>query len=203
MIIANLRNCSSKKPPRWSENSKLLNSLKHTKSFGGKINATQSVRADAFWYFRSWYHRLLERERKILFNAYRNASLLKNSGRIAFITFSAIDNTEVKYFSHWYVVVIASRLFEERMQVVMTKNCIRHLCSITWRSDCRQCFGLEIGFIDHNLMTTLNHSAIANLHTLQITTAHAKSFQSTVTSRFPVTDLNNGDSSASVLNCTD
>jgi hypothetical protein len=46
-------------------------------------------------------------------------------------------------------------------------------------------FGLETGFIDHfktRLMTTLNYSAIADLHTSQITTAHAKSFQSAVSS---------------------
>jgi hypothetical protein len=46
-------------------------------------------------------------------------------------------------------------------------------------------FGLEIGFIDHfntRLVTALNYSAIADLHTLQITTAHSKSFQSTVSS---------------------
>jgi hypothetical protein len=39
--------------------------------------------------------------------------------------------------------------------------------------------GLEIGFIDHfsiRLVSTLNYSAIADFHTLQITTAHAKSF---------------------------
>jgi hypothetical protein len=44
-------------------------------------------------------------------------------------------------------------------------------------------FGLEIGFIDHfntRLMTTLKYSAVADLHTLQITTAYSKSFQSTV-----------------------
>jgi hypothetical protein len=42
---------------------------------------------------------------------------------------------------------------------------------------------LENGFIDHFntwLVTTPNYSAIANLHTLQITTAHAKCFQSSV-----------------------
>jgi hypothetical protein len=42
-------------------------------------------------------------------------------------------------------------------------------------------FGLGIGFIDHfntRLVTTLTYSAIADLHTLQITTAHAKPFQS-------------------------
>jgi hypothetical protein len=41
-------------------------------------------------------------------------------------------------------------------------------------------FGLDIGFIDHlniQLVITLNYSSIADLHTLQITTAHAKSFQ--------------------------
>jgi hypothetical protein len=44
-------------------------------------------------------------------------------------------------------------------------------------------FGLEIGFIDHfntRLVTTLNYNAFADLHTLQITTARAKSFQSAV-----------------------
>jgi hypothetical protein len=49
------------------------------------------------------------------------------------------------------------------------------------------------------LGTTSNYSAIANLDTLQITTARAKSSQSAFTSRFLVTDLNSGDSSASVL----
>jgi hypothetical protein len=46
-------------------------------------------------------------------------------------------------------------------------------------------FGLEIGFIDHFntwLVTTLNYSTITDLHNLQITTAHAKSFQSTLSS---------------------
>jgi hypothetical protein len=32
------------------------------------------------------------------------------------------------------------------------------------------------GFIDHTLGTTSNYSTIANLHTLQIITAHAKPF---------------------------
>jgi hypothetical protein len=52
-------------------------------------------------------------------------------------------------------------------------------------SDYRRGFGLEIGFIDHintRLVTTINYSTIAYLHTLQITTAHAKSFQCAVSS---------------------
>jgi hypothetical protein len=46
-------------------------------------------------------------------------------------------------------------------------------------------FGLEIGFIDHfntRLVTALNYGAIGDLHSLQITTAHTKSFQSAVSS---------------------
>jgi hypothetical protein len=44
---------------------------------------------------------------------------------------------------------------------------------------------LEIGFTDHfntRLVNTLNYSAIANLHNLQISTAYIKSIQSTVPS---------------------
>jgi hypothetical protein len=43
---------------------------------------------------------------------------------------------------------------------------------VTRRSDSWQGLGLEIGFIDHfntRLVTTLNYSAIADFHTLQIT----------------------------------
>jgi hypothetical protein len=64
-------------------------------------------------------------------------------------------------------------------------------------------FVLVNGFIDHLYTpfgTTSNYSAIANLHSLQITTAHAKSQTFLVLlSRCLVTALNNGDSSASVL----
>jgi hypothetical protein len=59
-----------------------------------------------------------------------------------------------------------------------------------------------IAFIDHlytQLVTTSNYSAIASTHTLEITGAHTKSSQSALTSRFLVTDLNSGNSSASVL----
>jgi hypothetical protein len=61
-------------------------------------------------------------------------------------------------------------------------------------------FGLVTGFTDHlytQLLDTSNYNAITNLHTLQNTRAHAKSSQS-FTSRFLVTDLNKGYSSASV-----
>jgi hypothetical protein len=64
--------------------------------------------------------------------------------------------------------------------------------------DYRRGFGLQIEITDHFttwLVTTLNYSAIADLHIIQITAAHAKSFQSAFTSRFQVMDLNNGDSS--------
>jgi hypothetical protein len=55
-----------------------------------------------------------------------------------------------------------------------------------------------IQFIDHlEIVTTCNYNAIAILHNLQITTTQTKPSQSASTSRFPVTDLNNGDSSAS------
>jgi hypothetical protein len=65
---------------------------------------------------------------------------------------------------------------------------------------------LETGFIDHitaPLMITINYGPITDLRALQITTVHAKSFQSAVTNCFPVTDLNSGDSSASILHYTD
>jgi hypothetical protein len=61
-------------------------------------------------------------------------------------------------------------------------------------SDCRRGIGFEIGFIDRfntQLVRTLNYSAIADLNTSQITTAHAKSLQSAVfTSRSLITASN-------------
>jgi hypothetical protein len=64
-------------------------------------------------------------------------------------------------------------------------------------SDYRQGFGLDIGFIalfNTQLVITLNYSAIADFHTLHITTAHDKSFpaRSVFTSSCLVTDSNNG-----------
>jgi hypothetical protein len=61
---------------------------------------------------------------------------------------------------------------------------------------------LEIAFIDRfntRLVTTFNYTTIADLHTLQITTAQANSFQSAGKIRFSATDLMNGDYSASAL----
>jgi hypothetical protein len=51
--------------------------------------------------------------------------------------------------------------------------------------DSRRSFGLDFGFITHfntQLVITLNYSAIVNLHTLQMTTARAKSFHFAVPS---------------------
>jgi hypothetical protein len=56
-----------------------------------------------------------------------------------------------------------------------------------------------IGFIALMHSATSTYNAIADLHVLQLTRAHAKSSQSAFTSRFLVTDTNNGDSSASVV----
>jgi hypothetical protein len=47
-------------------------------------------------------------------------------------------------------------------------------------------FAMKIEFIDHfskRLVILLNYSAIADDHILQITTAHAKTFQSAVSSQ--------------------
>jgi hypothetical protein len=73
---------------------------------------------------------------------------------------------------------------------------------VTCMSDSRRGFELEIGFIDNfntRFVTTLNYTAIADLHTLEITKVHTKSFTacSVFTSRFPVTACNSWDSSAS------
>jgi hypothetical protein len=56
-------------------------------------------------------------------------------------------------------------------------------------------------FTDHlyiQLEATSTYNAIADLHILQITRAHA-SLLSAITSHFLVTELTNGDSSASVV----
>jgi hypothetical protein len=72
---------------------------------------------------------------------------------------------------------------------------------VTILSDSGRGFGLHVGFIDHfntQLVITLNYSAIANFHTLQITSAHAESFPpcSGFTSSCLIMAFNNGYSSA-------
>jgi hypothetical protein len=57
---------------------------------------------------------------------------------------------------------------------------VRYECvnTVMFWGDSGRDFGFDIGFIDHfntQLVITLNYSAIANFHTLQITRAHAKS----------------------------
>jgi hypothetical protein len=72
-------------------------------------------------------------------------------------------------------------------------------------SDHRRGFGSVIGFTVHlytQLVTTSNYSAIANLHTLQISRARSECSQSVVTlstSRFLGTTSNSEYSSASAL----
>jgi hypothetical protein len=71
-------------------------------------------------------------------------------------------------------------------------------------SDCQRGSGLENGFIDRfNIrpVSTINYIAIANLHNLHITAAHAKSLpaRSVLTSSRLATAPNTGYSSASVL----
>jgi hypothetical protein len=63
--------------------------------------------------------------------------------------------------------------------VMILHSSLPYILSCAWVT--RRGFGLQIGFIDHfntRLVTTLNYSTIADVHSLQITTAHAKSFQS-------------------------
>jgi hypothetical protein len=68
----------------------------------------------------------------------------------------------------------------------------------------RRGFGFDVGFTDHlytQLQITSNYNAIANLHTLQITTTPTKPFPAycIFTSRFLVTACNSGNSSASAM----
>jgi hypothetical protein len=67
-------------------------------------------------------------------------------------------------------------------------------------SDYQWGFGLEIGFINHlQVITRSNYNTITNFHNSQITIVHAKPFQSAVTSRFAVMDLNNENTPSLVL----
>jgi hypothetical protein len=65
--------------------------------------------------------------------------------------------------------------------------------------DCRR-VGLVNGIIEHlQIVSTSNYSVIANSHTLHFTTAHTKSSQSVVCSRFLVTASNTIDPSTCVF----
>jgi hypothetical protein len=51
-------------------------------------------------------------------------------------------------------------------------------------------FGLLIGYIDHlHVITTNNYNTNADFHTLPISPAHDKSFQSALSRRFLATDF--------------
>jgi hypothetical protein len=65
-----------------------------------------------------------------------------------------------------------------------TSHFIQHyICIVTCFSDSQQGFRLDTGFMDHlQVVTTNNCNTIANFYTLQITTAHAKPFQSAASS---------------------
>jgi hypothetical protein len=75
------------------------------------------------------------------------------------------------------LIYLLYKLFKILSRVRVTLNRV-----LDWKLD------LLITF-NKQLVTTLNYSAITDFHTLQITTAHAKSFQSALISRFPITDL--------------
>jgi hypothetical protein len=75
---------------------------------------------------------------------------------------------------------------------------------VTWRGDNRRFWigdWIYSTLIHTQFVITSNFSAIANIHTLQINTAHAKFFPAgcVFTSRFLATASNSGDSSASGL----
>jgi hypothetical protein len=72
-----------------------------------------------------------------------------------------------------------------------------HFNIVTCMSDYRRDLDWRLYLL--NTSRSSKYKAIGNLHNVQITTVHAKSFQSAFTSRFPETDFNNGDSSASML----
>jgi hypothetical protein len=77
----------------------------------------------------------------------------------------------------WILTVHNSQFIyvDQSIQFNPTSNTGCHMLECAY---CRG-FGLDVGFIDHfktQLVITLNRSAIANFHTLQITRAHAKSF---------------------------
>jgi hypothetical protein len=106
------------------------------------------------------------------------------------------ENLRSHIVRHVYCILVVALVLLPHHNFVCLSCYYQLYCHML--SNSRRSFGLAIGFIDHFtiwLVTTLNYSAIANFQSLQITTAHTKSFQSAFTSRFPITDLNNGHSS--------
>jgi hypothetical protein len=96
-------------------------------------------------------------------------------------------------------VIEFSEIFSESIAL----NIICNNSIVMCMSDSRRGFRLD-NVIDHfntQLVTTLNFSAIANIHTLQFTRAHAKSFpaRGVFSSSYLVTASNNGYSSDSVF----
>jgi hypothetical protein len=86
-------------------------------------------------------------------------------------------------------VNLSSSAFVHIFYIIKIICVYSYILSHVW-CDYRQGFGLEIGFTDHlQVVTTSKYNTTVKFHTLKITTAHAKSFQSAVTSRFPATDL--------------
>jgi hypothetical protein len=60
-----------------------------------------------------------------------------------------------------------------------------------YECDCRQLFGLVIGFIGHlHIVTTNNYNAVANSTTCLLTTVHTKSSQFVFTGCFLLMDPN-------------
>jgi hypothetical protein len=66
---------------------------------------------------------------------------------------------------------------------MLVSSVISFLDIVTRKSAYRRGFGLEIKFIGNfntQFVSTINYCAIADFHTLQITRAHSRDFQSAV-----------------------
>jgi hypothetical protein len=123
------------------------------------------------------------------------------------ISQKSASNTDIKSTRWLLSVVYLTTLLQYRHYTVSDEG-----WTIKWEGFGRKLlwftrmrFLLDTGFIDHlhtQLGTISNCSAIVNLHTLQITTAHAKSFRAccVFTSRSLITASNSGDSLSSALN---
>jgi hypothetical protein len=114
--------------------------------------------------------------------------LLQRPGRnkdVSFLSCASFHTVNVRFEFLTTVAVQEITFYKLVVKLVGITYIVAVITIIMRRSDYRRGFGLEIGFIDHfdtRLMTALNYSAITDLHTLQIITAHAKSFQSAVSS---------------------